>query len=173
MLKKFTWLLIATCTLATAVAIFNIPEDEPNYDLQVETSEQKESVKKLISGSWFANSGFCEGSFDPFSVEEYTFGYDLSKGAINPVRYDKHTVRLNKGIPPRLKKQVDSWFAKCDRLAISEFEPINIARDTGFSEWAFLYYREFNMILYVSAEDIKALKRLNDLKSLPKVFSNS
>ena len=97
--------------------------DNP-LDIDVETEEQRQKVKDTLSGQWYSNDGTCDKELVYYSLQEFTFGTNLPRTAINPIKYDQFTIEMSKAT-----ESVDAltnWFNNCDAFAAPEFAPVKI-----------------------------------------------
>ena len=135
--------------------------DNP-LDIDVGTEEQRQKVKDTISGQWYSNDGTCDKELVYYSLQEFTFGTNLPRTAINPIKYDKFTIDMSKAT-----ERVDAltnWFSNCDAFTAPEFNPVKITSRSRTNTEEFYYYPEHNLILLLEDDNVLPLMRLDDLR---------
>ena len=113
--KKYSIILGVMIALAGGALWLS---DNP-LDIDVETEEQRQKVKDTLSGQWYSNDGTCDKELVYYSLQEFTFGTNLPRTAINPIKYDQFTIEMSKAT-----ESVDAltnWFNNCDAFTAPEF----------------------------------------------------
>lgn len=156
--KKYSIILGVMIALAGGALWLS---DNP-LDIDVETEEQRQKVKDTLSGQWYSNDGTCDKELVYYSLQEFTFGTNLPRTAINPIKYDQFTIEM-----PKATESVDAltnWFNNCDAFTAPEFAPVKITSRSRTNTEDFYYYPEHNLILLIEGDSVLPLMRLDDLR---------
>lgn len=157
---------VITSILIIILAMKMQPSTEVIYP---KSPEATESIKDMISGTWFYNDTTCIGEFNSDSIEEFNFGNALPALSINPVRFLKHKVVISSALKnDPIIARLQEWFSSCKAIASFTNLPVVITHDDLIKTTTFYYFQELGIILMMEDDNFLVLSRLNDLTKLPR-----